>query len=213
MSAKATALNLRIKLKKDDNFAIFTPVESARGTKATAKIGILEDLRIDAPYVAIRNINGKQKKVGILKAVDIADNCKKDAESVFRIIKGSVEKGDTLREFPWSGIFFDIGYGRYPSVVIKDEFWEGDLSMNTLLIGAKSDMGYITSSPDSEIFLRLVYPLTSSTSANIDTPFFSGEFKPPPVFKRVAFIYGGIRFSIPNLGIFADIFGSEKKCK
>ena len=307
LAVKATALNLRMKLKRDDNFAIFTVVEHVKGTEAKAKIGILEDLRIDAPYIALRNINGERRKVGILKAVDVADNCRKDAESEFRIIKGSVEKGDIIREYPWSGIFLDLGYGRYPHTILEDQIWEGDLSLNTFIIGLKSDMGYITNikgwreiwaymnlylgfgkvktriktlnkdfetgfsigfdiglgkrlylftsgfytepslaflfrsysmdspqgdeldisisslagslelgytpSPDSEIFLRVVYPLASGTQVKIDTPLLSGEVEPVPQFKKVAFIYGGIRFSIPNIGIFASIFGSEKKCK
>ncbi len=307
LAVKATALNLRMKLKRDDNFAIFTVVENVKGAEAKAKIGILEDLRIDAPYIAIRNINGERKKVGLLKAVDVADNCKKDAESGFRIINGSVEKGDIIREYPWSGIFLDLGYGRYPYVISEDQIWEGDLSLNTFIIGLKGDMGYITNrkvwkevwtymnlylgfgkaktriktlnksfetgfsigadmgvgkriylfksgiytepsltflfrsyrmeslqgdeldistlsfvgslefgytpSPDSEIFLRVVYPLVSGTQVNIDTPFLSGEVEPVPQFKKVAFIYGGIRFAIPNIGLFASIFGSEKRCK
>ncbi len=165
LSIKSSAINLNNKLREDDNFAIFSVVTDVEGKSLFAEIGILEDLRVDAPFLIYRYENGEKKEIGILKARKVENNCEKPANSMFEIIKGRAEIGDSIREVPWSGVFFDIGYKN--SGMSFEGIWEGSVINNSLILGAKADLGYILNSEAfSEIWMT-VYILLDFGKAEI----------------------------------------------
>ena len=154
LSAKASAIDLSMKLKKDDNFAIFSVVKNRDKFRVFSEVGVLEDLRIDAPFIIFRYIDGSKRRIGLLKVRKVADNCKKPRDSTFALIKGKAEEGDLIRELPWSGVFLDLAYRRLKVEILQDEIWSGFINMNSLSIGMKSDLGFITNSPSlSEVWL------------------------------------------------------------
>jgi hypothetical protein len=114
MSARAAGISVSTTLKEDDNFAIFATVDRVKGRKIMSEIGVLEDLRVDAPYIVRRKINNKFKGIGFVKARRVAVNCykfitcpegnkqcleAKSAESnkfsTFELVKGKAEFKDT----------------------------------------------------------------------------------------------------------------------
>ncbi len=217
MSIKASALNLGIKLKYDDNFAIFAIVENSKGFKVNARVGTLEDLRIDAPYTVLRHINGKKKEIALIKVRKVADNCESPAESSFSVIKGTAEKGDMIREIPWSGIFLDVGYKKTELEIKPDGVWEGYISTNSLFFGIKSDLGFIANSPSlSEVWMAIniafefgnIYIYNSDINEQFKGSF--GVSSDLILGKRLYLINTGL-YVEPSIGLLFASYGLETK--
>ncbi|MEO2068877.1 MAG: hypothetical protein ABGX27_05125 [Desulfurobacteriaceae bacterium] len=149
-SAKATGINVNTTLKEDDNFAIFATVDDVNGTTVKADIGVLEDLRVDAPYLVRENIDGKIETVGFVKARKVFVNCDERGESEFQLIKGKAELKDQLKEHPWTGLFIytRVGMENYEVTKFDDEDLSAGGGMFTVVkLGATLDLGYAVNSP------------------------------------------------------------------
>ncbi len=158
-SAKSTGVNLNTILKEDKNFAIFATVDEVSGTTVKSDIGVLEDLRIDAPYLVKEYINGQPKVVGFVKARKVFVNCEKRGYSKFQLIKGKAELKDQLQEYPWTGILSYIGGGVENYEVTSFDGYDlssGGGTFTTFKLGFTLDLGYILNNHSfSEIWLDL----------------------------------------------------------
>jgi hypothetical protein len=185
-SARAAGIALNTELKKDENFAIITTADKVSGKKVWAPIGALEDLRIDAPYLVRRYVNGKLTQIGFVKARHVAIDCyryikcpandqkciqAKQSEanqySVFELVKGKAELKDQLREHPWTGLFGYVGVGM-ESFTLNSleysgttyEFTQGGGSFVALKFGSFLDLGYaINRKILSEVWLDTYFGL------------------------------------------------------
>jgi hypothetical protein len=115
-ASRASSKYFAYKLIKDNNFAIFVPVNSVSDNILKANIGVLEDLRVDAPYTIRKMVNSKVKQTGFAKARFVFDNIHKINKKVqpigsssFQVIQGSANIVSLMREHPWSGNFAFAG--------------------------------------------------------------------------------------------------------
>ena len=160
-AVKAASINANFKLKKDDNFAIFMPVRSNSGKKIESEFGVMEDIRIDHPFEILETVDGKKKRKGFARARDVVKNCKEGGKpTIIKVTNGEAEEGDQLREYPWTGLYFNLG--------LDDNFVyaKGDASsysdgIGVMLIapgfhlGADVDLGYVMNRPAlSEFYFR-----------------------------------------------------------
>ncbi len=186
MSARAAGISVSTTLKEDDNFAIFATADRVEGNKVYSQIGVLEDLRIDAPYVVRQKREGKTTTVGFVKARHVANNCYKYVEcpsddevcvreknsdenrfSRFALIKGKVEFKDQLREHPWTGVFFTAGLGMESfSINSAEDLWgestfdSGGGSFGVLRLSLLGDLGYTMNSKAlSEVWLEIFFSI------------------------------------------------------
>ena len=113
--AKALAINLQYQLVSDIEFAIIDPVRSLDedSNVETPRIGVMEDIRIDAPMAVMSKIDGIDIIKGYTKARKVSLNCEASSKDVskFELIKGSVEIGDKVVAHPWTGFFITGGAG------------------------------------------------------------------------------------------------------
>lgn len=147
-ATKALGISGNYELKKDDNFAIFAPVQEVDGSSIYASCGISEDIRVDHPMAIQEYRDGEVVVTGYAKARKTGKNCNDPLNTTrFRRIKGSVEEGDQLREHPWTGLMFSFGGG------VKDygfSFLEDDkrLILGGIMgggqLGFSLDLGYAT---------------------------------------------------------------------
>ena len=160
-AVKAASINANFKLKQDDNFAIFMPVRSNSGKKIESEFGVMEDIRVDHPFEILETVDGKKKRKGFARARDVAVNCKEGGKpTIIKVTNGEAEEGDQLREYPWTGLYFNLG--------LDDNFVyaKGDASsysdgIGVMLIapgfhlGADVDLGYVMNRPAlSEFYFR-----------------------------------------------------------
>ena len=160
-AVKAASINANYQLKQDDNFAIFMPVKSSDGKKIESSFGVMEDIRIDHPFEILETVDGKVQRKGFARARKVSLNCKDGAEpTVIKVTNGNAEEGDQLREYPWTGLYFNLG--------LDDNFVyaKGDASsysdgIGVMLIapgfhlGADVDLGYVMNRPAlSEFYFR-----------------------------------------------------------
>ena len=158
---KAASVNANFELKKDDNFAIFMPVRSTDGKKIESEFGVMEDIRVDHPFEILETVEGKTQRKGFARARDVALNCKEGGKpTIIKVTNGDAEEGDQLREYPWTGLYFNLG--------LDDNFVyaKGDASsysdgIGVMLIapgfhlGADVDLGYVMNRPAlSEFYFR-----------------------------------------------------------
>ncbi|MBO4711148.1 hypothetical protein J5681_04460, partial [bacterium] len=150
---KAASVNANFELKKDDNFAIFMPVRSTDGKKIESEFGVMEDIRVDHPFEILETVEGKTQRKGFARARDVAVNCKDGGKpTIIKVTNGDAEEGDQLREYPWTGLYFNLG--------LDDNFVyaKGDASsysdgIGVMLIapgfhlGADVDLGYVMNRP------------------------------------------------------------------
>ncbi|OMH40074.1 hypothetical protein [Desulfurobacterium indicum] len=159
-TVKAAAINTGMKLKEDDDFAIFTPAEEVEDKTFKAKIGVAETIRIDAPFDIYEFENGKKVYKGFGKAREVAYNCEINStnKTKFALIRGKVEEYDLLREHPWSGVLFGIQFGTTPFTVTEVAGYtaDGGGDWNTFRVTIDADLGYIRNSKTlSEWWLKL----------------------------------------------------------
>ncbi|NPA39610.1 MAG: hypothetical protein GXO57_04110 [Thermodesulfobacteria bacterium] len=147
---KAAAINAYYQLKKDDNFAIYAPAEEVSGNEIQASIGLAEAIRIDAPFDIYEFVNGKRVYKGFGKVRFVANDCSLNSikKSRIRLIKGSVEAYDLLREHPWTGVFVGLAVGVEPFSVKSIGSYEasGGGKWLTFKLTTKGDLGFIRNS-------------------------------------------------------------------
>ena len=168
---KAASINANYQLKKDDNFALFMSVKAVKGNKVETDFGVMEDIRVDAPFTVMQMVDGKMKKTGYVRARKVSENCSADYNepTIMKKTNGAVEEADQLREYPWTGLFFNLGFGMNSSLVNKIESAD-KLSVYTvggmflapgLHLGGSIDLGYSTnSSALSEFYMDVFFQMS-----------------------------------------------------
>ena len=170
-AVKAASINANYQLKKDDNFALFMTVKAVNGNKVETDFGVMEDIRVDAPFTIMQMVDGKMKKTGYVRARKVSENCSVDynVPTIMKKTNGSVEEADQLREYPWTGLFFNLGFGMNSSLVsgIKDNSQGLNTSVDDiggmflapgLHLGGSIDLGYsANSSALSEFYLDIFF--------------------------------------------------------
>jgi len=157
---KAAALNANYQLKQDDNFAIFMPVKSSDGKKIESGFGVMEDIRIDHPFEILETVDGKTQRKGFARAREVSVNCNDSAApTIIKVTNGDAEEGDQLREYPWTGLYFNLGL-EDDMVYAKGNRYSGDIGMMLvapgLHLGTNVDLGYVmNSSALSEFYLNV----------------------------------------------------------
>ena len=157
---KAAALNANYQLKQDDNFAIFMPVKSSDGKKIESGFGVMEDIRIDHPFEILDTVDGKTQRKGFARAREVSVNCNDSAApTIIKVTNGDAEEGDQLREYPWTGLYFNLGL-EDDMVYAKGNRYSGDIGMMLvapgLHLGTNVDLGYVmNSSALSEFYLNV----------------------------------------------------------
>ena len=160
---KAASINANYQLKQDDNFAIFMPVKNSDGKKIESEFGVMEDIRVDHPFEILETVDGKTQRKGFARARDVAVNCKDGAApTIIKVTNGDAEEGDQLREYPWTGLYFNLGLensGVQIKSVETDGDWRGEHAGlwsfgPGLRLGTTVDLGYVkNSSALSEFYL------------------------------------------------------------
>ena len=157
---KAASLNANYQLKQDDNFAIFMPVKSSDGKKIESSFGVMEDIRVDHPFEILETVDGKTQRKGFARAREVSINCNDSAApTVIKVTNGDAEEGDQLREYPWTGLYFNLGL-EDDMVYAKGNRYSGDIGMMLvapgLHLGTNVDLGYVmNSSALSEFYLNV----------------------------------------------------------
>ncbi len=162
-SIKASGISVNTVLKADENFAIYATVDELGGNWfyriVKSDIGVLEDLRVDAPYWVREDINGKMVDVGFIKARKVFINCNKRGFSEFQLIRGGVGLKDQLKEHPWTGLLIYLEGGQETYKLTKFDIYDmssGGGTFSVFKIGANLDLGYALNSPDfSEVWFDI----------------------------------------------------------
>ena len=162
-AVKAASVNANFQLKQDDNFAIFMPVRSTDGKKIESSFGVMEDIRVDHPFEIFETVDGKTQRKGFARARDVSLNCKDGGQpTIIKVTNGDAEEGDQLREYPWTGLYFNLGLensGVRIKSVETDGDWRGEHAGlwsfgPGLRFGTTVDLGYVkNSSALSEFYL------------------------------------------------------------
>ena len=165
-AVKAAAINANYQLKKDDNFALFMPVNAVDGSKVETDFGVMEDIRVDAPFTVMEMVDGKMKKKGYVRARKVSKNCSADYNkpTIMKITNGKAEEADLLREYPWTGLFFNLGFGMDSTKVTADNALLSDVGnmfvMPSFHLGASIDLGYSANSSFlSEFYMDLFFKM------------------------------------------------------
>ena len=159
-AVKAASINANYQLKQDDNFAIFMPVKNTDGKKIESEFGVMEDIRIDHPFEILETVDGKVQRKGFARARKVSLNCREGAEpTIIKVTNGDAEEGDQLREYPWTGLYFNLGL-EDDMVYAKGNRYSGDIGMMLvapgLHLGTNVDLGYVmNSSALSEFYLNV----------------------------------------------------------
>ena len=175
---KAASINANYQLKQDDNFAIFMPVKNTDGKKIESEFGVMEDIRIDHPFSIFETVDGKTRRKGFARARKVALNCKDCAEpTIIKVTNGGAEEGDQLREYPWTGLYFNLGLennGLQINGVKTDERdWKEDAGYiffgPGLHLGVDVDLGYVLNrSALSEFYFRAFLDLNLGMPEDYD---------------------------------------------
>ena len=168
-AVKAASINANYQLKQDDNFAIFMPVKSSDGKKIESSFGVMEDIRIDHPFEILETVDGKVQRKGFARARKVSLNCKDGAEpTVIKVTNGDAEEGDQLREYPWTGLYFNLGLENSGLDIKKSEVgvW---LFGPGLHLGTDVDLGYVMNkSALSEFYFRAFLDFNVGISTHHD---------------------------------------------
>lgn len=144
VSTRASGINLNTRLKYDDNFAIFFTADSVEGADVGADVGVLEDIRVDAPGVVYRDVDGEKVLVGFMKARDVSLNCADRQPTTFSLVSGESEMGDQVREHPWTGLMLtgSAGMTSYSLTSWDKKAATGGGGFVSVLAGLELDLGY-----------------------------------------------------------------------
>ena len=153
---KAASINANYQLKQDDNFAIFMPVKSSDGKKIESGFGVMEDIRIDHPFEILETVDGKTQRKGFARAREVSLNCNDSAApTIIKVTNGDAEEGDQLREYPWTGLYFNLGLEN-SGVEVKNGEVGVAIFGPGLHLGTDVDLGYVMNRSDlSEFYLRV----------------------------------------------------------
>jgi hypothetical protein len=176
---KAASINANYQLKKDDNFALFMPVKAVNGSKIETDFGVMEDIRVDHPFTVMESVDGEMKKKGYVRARKVSENCDDgyNKPTIMKITNGKAEEADLLREYPWTGLFFNLGFGMNSSLLtgIKDVNGSaiGDIGgmflSPGLHLGVSIDLGYSTnSSALSEFYMDIFFQTSFGIDDSVD---------------------------------------------
>lgn len=175
-AVKAASVNANFQLKQDDNFAIFMPVRSTDGKKIESEFGVMEDIRVDHPFEIFETVDGKTQRKGFARARDVSLNCKDGGQpTIIKVTNGDAEEGDQLREYPWTGLYFNLGFETDSVKIIGNQ--SGDNAGNMfaspgLHLGVDVDFGYVMNRPAlSEFYFRAFLNLNfglNSDSENVE---------------------------------------------
>ena len=173
---KAASVNANFELKKDDNFAIFMPVKNTDGKKIESEFGVMEDIRVDHPFEILETVDGETKRKGFARAREVAVNCKDGGEpTIIKVTNGEAEEGDQLREYPWTGLYFNLGFETDSVKIIGNQSDDDAGNMFAspgLHLGADIDLGYVMNSRAlSEFYFRAFLDLNfglNPDSENVD---------------------------------------------
>ena len=176
---KAASINANYQLKKDDNFALFMPVKAVNGSKIETDFGVMEDIRVDHPFTVMESVDGQMKKKGYVRARKVSENCSDDYNkpTIMKITNGKAEEADLLREYPWTGLFFNLGLGMNSSLLtgIKDtngaliDDIGGMFLSPGLHLGVSIDLGYSTnSSALSEFYMDIFFQTSFGIDDSVD---------------------------------------------
>ncbi len=185
---KAASINANYQLRKDDNFALFMPIIAASGSKIETEFGVMEDIRVDHPFSVMAMVDGEMKRKGYVKARKVSKNCSDGYNEPTRMqrISGQAEEYDLLREYPWTGLFFNLGFGMNSLRISGKEGFDdvGGLFLAPgFHLGASINLGYSTNSQAlSEFYMDLFFHL----SFGIDDE---------PLTGRPVWLGGGLGFS------------------
>ena len=170
---KAASVNANFELKKDDNFAIFMPVKNTDGKKIESELGVMEDIRVDHPFEILETVEGKTQRKGFARARDVAVNCKDGGKpTIVKVTNGDAEEGDQLREYPWTGLYFNLGLENNVAS-IDGGAGVGDIGViffgPGLHLGADVDLGYVLNrSALSEFYFRAFLDLNFGFTSKYD---------------------------------------------
>ena len=170
-AVKAASVNANYELKKDDNFAIFMPVKNIDGKKIESEFGVMEDIRVDHPFEILETVDGKTQRKGFARARKIALNCKGNSEpTIVKVTNGDAEEGDQLREYPWTGLYFNLGFETNSVLIYGDSsaYDTGDMfAAPGGHIGIDIDLGYALNKPSlSEFYFRVFIDLNFGLNPN-----------------------------------------------
>lgn len=175
---KAASLNANYQLKQDDNFAIFMPVKSSDGKKIESSFGVMEDIRIDHPFEILETVDGKTQRKGFARAREVSINCNDSAApTIIKVTNGDAEEGDQLREYPWTGLYFNLGLEnngvQIKGVKTEERDWKEDAGYifigPGLHLGVDVDLGYVLNrSALSEFYFRAFLDLNFGLEENYD---------------------------------------------
>ncbi len=175
---KAASLNANYQLKQDDNFAIFMPVKSSDGKKIESSFGVMEDIRVDHPFEILETVDGKTQRKGFARAREISLNCKDGAApTIIKVTNGDAEEGDQLREYPWTGLYFNLGLEnngvQIKGVKTEERDWKEDAGYifigPGLHLGVDVDLGYVLNrSALSEFYFRAFLDLNLGLTQDYD---------------------------------------------
>jgi hypothetical protein len=162
VAMRAVGVNLNTQIKADDAFAIIFSADTVDGSDVGADVGIMEDIRVDAPATVTRTIDGLSVQVGLVKARDVSVNCDGRTPTRFELISGSSEQGDSVREVPWTGLMVETDFGvtGYTLTKFDSETAKGGGSFVGPTLGVDLDLGYATNtSALSEVWFDLGFGL------------------------------------------------------
>lgn len=150
-SFKDSLIAIGTRLKEDRAFAISAPVESIEGSKAIINIGVQEDIRVDHPLIAFREVDGSEEKVGLLKVRKSGKNCQlikpeDRTKTEATVLSGSVEAYDLAVEHPWTGVFGSFGFQQESGAILYYDADTGSGAANMFQLGFKADLGYVLNS-------------------------------------------------------------------
>lgn len=175
-AVKAASVNANFQLKQDDNFAIFMPVRSTDGKKIESEFGVMEDIRVDHPFEILETVDGKTQRKGFARARDVSLNCKDGGKpTIIKVTNGDAEEGDQLREYPWTGLYFNLGFETDSVKIIGNQSVDNAGNMFAspgLHLGVDVDFGYVMNRPAlSEFYFRAFLDLNfglNSDSENVE---------------------------------------------
>ena len=175
-AVKAASVNANFQLKQDDNFAIFMPVRSTDGKKIESEFGVMEDIRVDHPFEIFETVDGKTQRKGFARARDVSLNCKDGGKpTIIKVTNGDAEEGDQLREYPWTGLYFNLGFETDSVKIIGNQSVDNAGNMFAspgLHLGVDVDFGYVMNRPAlSEFYFRAFLDLNfglNSDSKNVE---------------------------------------------
>lgn len=162
VSVKAVGINLNTILKDDENFALYFVADSVEDGIVSSDVGVMEDIRVDAPGMVSREVDGTKVTVGFMKARNVGMNCKGRLPTTFDLISGETEMGDQVREQAWTGLLVNgnAGLTNYELTSFAGDDAKGGGGFTAVSLGVQLDLGYAANSNAlSEVWFEMGFGL------------------------------------------------------